>query len=67
MIETRQKLFDQTLQHATDLFTEIELPEEISTMLLQFIPHLQIGPSHMYVVCKVKAGATRPIVLMAPK
>jgi len=67
MIETRQKLFDQTLQHATDLFTEIELPEAISTMLLRFIPHSQMCPSHMYVVWKIKAGATRPIVLMAPK
>ena len=62
MIETRQKLWDQTLQHAADLFAEIELPEEMSKMLLQLIPHLQIRLSHMYVVWKIIAGATRPIV-----
>ena len=62
MIETRRKLWDQTLQHAAGLFEEIKLPEEMSKMLLQLIPHLQIRLSHMYVVWKIKAGATRPIV-----
>ena len=59
MIETRQTLWDQTLQHAAGLFAEIELPEEMSKMLLQLIPHLQIRLSHMYVIWKIKAGATR--------
>jgi len=31
-------------------------------MLFQVIPHLQIRLSHMYVVWKIKAGTTRPIV-----
>ena len=62
MIEARQKLWDQTLQHAAGLFAEIELPEEMSKMLLQLVPHLQIRLCHMYVVWKIKAGATRPIV-----
>jgi len=58
MIEARRILWDQTLQHAA----EIKLPEEMSKMLLQLIPHLQIRLSHMYVLWKIKAGATRPIV-----
>jgi len=62
MIEARQKLWDQTLQPAAGLFAEIELPEEMSKMLLQLVPHSQIRLSHMYVVWKIKAGATRPIV-----
>jgi len=62
MIEARRKLWDQTLQHAAGLFEEIKLPEEMSKMLLQLIPHLLIRLSHMYVVWKIKAGATRPIV-----
>ena len=49
MIETRRKLWDQTLHHAAGLFEEIKLPEEMSNMLLQLIPHLQIRLSHMYV------------------
>jgi len=62
MIEARRKLYDQTLQHAAGLFEEIKLPEEMSKMPLQLIPYLQIRLSHIYVVWKIKARATRPIV-----
>jgi len=50
MIEARRKLWDQTLQYAAGLFEEIKFPEEMSEMLFQLIPHLQIRLSHMYVV-----------------
>lgn len=60
--EMRQALWDRTIRHATDLFSEIEMPEELGKMLLQNIPHLTVRLSHMYVVWKIKTGATRPIV-----
>jgi len=41
MSDTCQKPWDQIVQYAANLSAEIELPEELSKMLLQLIAHLQ--------------------------
>ena len=38
------------------------MPEELSALLLSQVPHLKVQMCKMYVIFKVRAGATRPIV-----
>jgi hypothetical protein len=58
----REEIWKATLKHAGQLFRDLEVPEELSALLLSQVPHLKIQMCKMYVIFKVKAGLTRPIV-----
>jgi len=60
--EARQRIWKLILQRAEEVFKWTEMPEKLGQAMLQMVPHLSVRLNHMYVMWKVKIGATRPIV-----
>ena len=60
--EARQRIWKLILQRAEEVFKWAEMPEKLGQAMLQMVPHLSVRLNHMYVMWKVKIGATRPIV-----
>lgn len=60
--EARQRIWELILQRAEEVFKWVEMPEKLGQAMLQMVPHLSVRLNHMYVMWKVKIGATRPIV-----
>lgn len=60
--EARQRIWELILQRAEEVFKWVEMPEKLGQVMLQMVPHLSVRLNHMYVMWKVKIGATRPIV-----
>jgi hypothetical protein len=58
----RKEIWDNILEQAHQMFEDIDMPKELGECLLQLVPHLPGRLNHMYVMWKITAGKTRPIV-----
>ena len=58
----RKEIWDNILEQAHQMFEDIDMPKDLVECLLQLVPHLPVRLNHMYVMWKITAGKTRPIV-----
>ena len=60
--DRRKEIWDIILEQAHQMFEDIDMPKELVECLLQLVPHMPVRLNHMYVMWKITAGKTRPIV-----